>query len=311
VLIPLVVVLFLAVTERIGDYGVTESRYAGIALGIWLSAQIVYFLFSKAKSIKFTVGSLCLGAFLVSFGPWGMLSVSERSQVERLRGLLTKNGILAEGKVRKEHGKVPQEDVQQISSIVNYLHRIHGYETIQLWFADRLTQDIRLQHAPNLPAPEVLVKMGLTYVAYHTGLGGRFFSVDVRKPVDISGYERLLRQQFVAANADKEKRRVDGERMYYIASDNLDTLTVGIGDTPTGFDILRIDVGAFVEKLLREFGDADGSVAGSMEPESMALEAEQNGRKVKLLFHRLQLVRRDGRMTISSYTADIAYTFGR
>jgi hypothetical protein len=68
VLIPLIVVLFLAVTERIGDYGITENRYAGIALGICLAAQVLYFLFSKPKSIKFTIGSPCLPAFLVSFG---------------------------------------------------------------------------------------------------------------------------------------------------------------------------------------------------------------------------------------------------
>jgi hypothetical protein len=69
VLIPLIVVLFLAVTERIGDYGIIENRYAGIALGIWLVAQVLYFLFSKSKSIKFTIGSLCLLVFMVSYGP--------------------------------------------------------------------------------------------------------------------------------------------------------------------------------------------------------------------------------------------------
>jgi len=49
-----------------------------------LVAQVLYFLFSKSKSIKFTIGSLCLLAFVVSFGPWGMLGVSQRSQVGRL-----------------------------------------------------------------------------------------------------------------------------------------------------------------------------------------------------------------------------------
>jgi hypothetical protein len=311
VLIPLIVVLFLAVTERIGDYGITESRYAGIALGIWLSAQVIYFLFSRTKSIKCTVGSLCLGVFLVSFGPWGMISISKRSQVERLRGLLAKNGILADGKVRKEHGKVPQEDVRQISSIVDYVRQVHGYDDIQPWFADRLSWDARLERSRNLSSPEVLEKMGLTYVAYYAGLGGRFFNVDIRKPADISGYDRVLRQQSLVANIGKQERRVEGEGIYYAPSDNLDSLTVGVGDMLTGYDTIQVDVGVFVEKLLREFGDADGGVAGSMTPESMALEAEQNGRKVKLLFHRLQLVRRDGRMTIASYTADIAYTMGR
>jgi hypothetical protein len=308
VLIPLVVVLFLAVTERIGDYGITESRYAGIALGIWLSVQIFHFLFSKAKSIKFTIGSLCLLAFLISFGPWGMLSVSERSQAGRLRKLLVKDGILVNGKVHKEHGKVPQEDVSQISSIVDYLRRIHGYDAIQSWFADKLTQDTRFEHDPNLPAPEVLEKMGLTYVAYRTGAAGRFFNVDARKPADISGYDRVLRQQFLTANTGQQERKVENEGIYYVSSGNLDTLTVGIGDAETGFDIVRVDIGAFAEKLMREFGDADSGVSGSMTPESMALAVDQGGHRVKVFVHRLQLIRRDGKMAISSFTGDIAYT---
>jgi len=45
-----------------------------------------------------------------------------------------------------------------------------------------------------------------------------------------------------------------------------------------------------------------------MSPESMAIATEQNGLKVKVLFQRLFLTRKDGKTIISSYSADIAYT---
>jgi hypothetical protein len=302
VLIPLVVVLFLAVTERIGDYGITESRHAGIALGIWLSAQVLYVLFSRAKSIKFTVGSLCLLAFLISFGPWGMLSVSEKSQVGRLRKLLVNDGILVSGKVRNEHGKVSREDAQEISSIVRYLSRVHGYGAIQPWFAKKLMQESRPGRARSLSASEVLDTMGVAYIQYRDAAGRRSFTLDARKPADISGYDRVLLQQSL------KEHYFEGEGLSYTASEGLDTLTLRIGDAQNGFETVQVDIGAFAESLMREFGDADPGLTEKMTPESMAIVTEQNGHKVKMIFQRLFLVRGDDKMTISSCVADIAFT---
>ncbi|HEX7572539.1 MAG TPA: DUF4153 domain-containing protein, partial [Bacteroidota bacterium] len=85
ILIPLVMMLFFALWRRVSEYGVTPGRYLAMALGLWLAALVVYFVASKAKSIKVIPATLCILAFVVSVGPWGMLSVSEQSQVSRFR----------------------------------------------------------------------------------------------------------------------------------------------------------------------------------------------------------------------------------
>jgi hypothetical protein len=304
VLIPLVVVLFLAVTERIGDYGITESRYAGIALVVWLSAQVIYFLLSKSKGIKFTIGSLCLLAFLMGWGPWGMLSVSQRSQVGRLSRLLTKNGILVNGLVHKEHGKVSQEDAQEISSIVSYLNGIHGYEAIQSWFADKLKEDAQSGYALNLAPPKVLDKMGVEYIGYRPGAGGQAFSFfETKEAMDISGYDRMLRQQ--AVNGEY---RFDGDGITYAVSKDLGSMNITIGTPQTGFNALQVNIAAFTNQMLRDYGNADFNVARNMESESMAIAAEQNGQKVKVFFRNISVNRRDGKAIINSFTADIGYT---
>src|SRR5690606_24507962 len=46
-LLPLILLLFIAVGVRIGDYGVTELRYYVVLLGIWLMMMALYFIFSK------------------------------------------------------------------------------------------------------------------------------------------------------------------------------------------------------------------------------------------------------------------------
>jgi hypothetical protein len=302
VLIPLIVVLFLAVTERIGDYGITESRYAGIALGIWLVAQVLHFLFSKSKSIKFTIGSLCLLAFLVSFGPWGMLSVSQRSQVGRLSRLLTKNGILINGMVHKEHGKVSQEDAQEISSIVSYLNRIHGYEAIQPWFADKLKEDTRPGYAVNLAPPKVLDKMGVEFIGYLHGAGGPTFSLfETKEAIDISGYDRLLRQQVV-----NRECHFEGKDITYEVNKDLSFMKIMIGTPQTASTTVQVNIAAFANQLLRDYGNTNA--AHNMKSERMAIAVEQNGQKVKVFFRNLNVIRRDGKPTVTSFTTDIAYT---
>jgi len=298
VLIPLIAVLFLAVTERISDYGITESRYAGIAFGVWLSALVLYFLFSRSKSIKFTIGSLCLLAFLINFGPWGMLSTSQRSQVERLRKLLTKNGILVDEKVTAEHGKISPEDGREISSIVDYLSRVHGYDAIQPWFSERLKSATGYRRA--LSPSDVLERMGMDYVAYQGSPVGRTFSRDAKRPIEISGYDRVLGLQSL-----DRKSRFNSEDISYVVGDEMATLTVTVGNAQAA---VQLDIRSFADELLRDYGDADFAITNNMTPDSMAINAEKGGQKVKLLFRRLSVVPRKGKTDILSFTADIAYT---
>jgi hypothetical protein len=308
ILIPLIAVLFLAVTERIGDYGITESRYAGIALGIWLSAQTLYFLFSRSKSIKFIIGSLCLLAFLMSFGPWGMLGVSQRSQVGRLSKLLTESGILVGGKVHKDRGKASHEDAQEINSIVLYLRSIHGYDAIQSWFADSLKENKKSGIAANLSPSDVLDKMGVPFSGYRGRLRNmdrQAFNLDSKKPVDISGFDCVLRSQTMAVKA---KNSFSSSGISYETNESLEKMTVTIGKQGE-LDAISVvfDIAAFADKLMSRYGGAEYAIAGNMAPEAMSMEEKRNGRKVKLLFTHLSLERKSGKTAISSFTADIAY----
>jgi hypothetical protein len=43
VLVPLIVMLFLAFWRRVSEYGITESRYLGLALVAWLGILVLYY----------------------------------------------------------------------------------------------------------------------------------------------------------------------------------------------------------------------------------------------------------------------------
>jgi hypothetical protein len=138
VILPLVVLLLLAVWRRISEYGITERRYFVIVLGLWLAAIALYFLISKTKSIKIIPISLCIIALLVSFGPWGAFSISEHNQVDRLKEVLIKNGLFADGKAKKAQSEIPFEDAKRINEIVRYLAETHGTDMLQPWFTEQI-----------------------------------------------------------------------------------------------------------------------------------------------------------------------------
>lgn len=115
-MIPLMVLLMLAIGKRVGNYGITESRYILMALALWLSAITVYFLLSKKQNIKIIPISLCIIAILATYGPQSAFSVSKYSQVARLKKMLS-------SKVKKEKEDEP--------AVIRYLVDRHGLMSLQ------------------------------------------------------------------------------------------------------------------------------------------------------------------------------------
>ncbi|MES2140340.1 MAG: DUF4153 domain-containing protein [Bacteroidota bacterium] len=137
-LYPLIILLGLAVFKRISQYGITENRYFILVIALWLLIVATYFLLNKNKNIKVIPISLCIIAFLSSFGPWGAFGVSERSQIGRLEQLISDEKILIDGKIKKSDSLLKGERAEKISSLISYLGETHGFKEIQPWF----TQDL-------------------------------------------------------------------------------------------------------------------------------------------------------------------------
>lgn len=115
-MIPLVVLLLLAVWKRVGNYGITESRYILIVLAIWLTLVTAYFLLSKKQNIMMIPMSLCVLSLLAIYGPQSAFSVSRYSQIQRLKKVMNSD---------------KKKDLKERSEIVSYLVRRHGLSALQ------------------------------------------------------------------------------------------------------------------------------------------------------------------------------------
>ena len=215
-------VLFTAIWIRISEYGLTEARYYVVALGLWILGISLYFLFSKEKNIKYIPISLFIIVLFSSFGPWGALTMSENNQFYRLKTVLQKNKILVQEKIITTNKKVSKKDLRQISAILEYLSRVHGYEKINLWFNQDLPQYLKIARNKNLNKLAecysdtcfIMQLMNLEYISHwdyqnNDESENKFRSFTTEKnDFNISGYNYLWSDVYLSTNHFEEQNYI-------------------------------------------------------------------------------------------------------
>jgi hypothetical protein len=186
VLLPMVGLLFVAVGRRIGDYGVTEERYVVATAGVWLLMVCLYFIFSRKDDIRFIPASLAVVAILTVLGPLSAFKVSERSQIGRLKSLLEKNGMFADGKVVPAKDSLETGDGERIRDLLYYLYEHEHFQAVAGWFPGKISSGkpdwteinelINGLKIKGLPVAD-------TYCNYYFDL--------LKTPLSIAGYEQL------------------------------------------------------------------------------------------------------------------------
>ena len=282
-LVPLVFMLLLAVWRRISDYGVTENRYFVSVLGIWLAGVVAYFLLSRAGNIKVIPATLCAIALLSSFGPWGAFSISEQSQVTRLKDLLTKHGILVDGKVRKVQAEVGFGDIKEICSIVRYMVNVHGSEGIQPLFSENLESLGKEKGGTaggdgRYGRPGLIVGlMGLSYIDEWQTKQSTYYQFAAKRQdlINIEGYDFLLRSQVFSSGQSSSIFSIEGEK-YTIAFDrNTSKLIISRGDDATAS--IALELSPMLDSLIQVY--ARSNVFYNIPPEKMSVA--QSGPKLK------------------------------
>ena len=167
-LLPAVIMLWLALYQRIHQYGVTEPRYFLLALSLWLAAVAGWFALSRSRGIRVIPISLCLVALATFPGPWGAYSVAQKSQLKRLERLLVAVGALKDGRAVKTHGDVAPADLKEISAIVRYEVEVGGGPRLAAWIGDSLARRTGIGpegwHGGESQARSIVGAFGVRYV---------------------------------------------------------------------------------------------------------------------------------------------------
>lgn len=264
VLLPQIAVLFWAIWVRVADYGVTENRYLLIAFGFWLLGLSLYFLLAKRKNISVIPTSLFVILLVISFGPWSMFSVSERSQISRLEKILVKNDMFIDGKAVKASKEVSYDDSKEITNIVTYLRKTDALTKIQPWFTEDLRTSevsvtsmlgIQVQEKEMLPRDELSLTADM----------GDYYSFDVR------GYD------YIAMKGGQSVDTVVGGNTYRfeLNREDLNYLVYKNGN-----EIVRFSKKDYFSNLVKKYGGKSLKIKA----EELSFTYEDSNIKMKVCF---------------------------
>ncbi|HTA76557.1 MAG TPA: DUF4153 domain-containing protein [bacterium] len=290
--IPLLGMLFAAIGQRLGQYGITENRYFLFILGLWLLGIALYFIFVRTHSIKTIPISLFLLVAISSFGPWGAYSVSQSSQSQRLTVLLTKNHLWNGVKLLKSTQKLSFEDQKQLSDIVEYLANTHGVNAFSQWTHQDL-KGVADQSAGYERSEKVtqafLSEIGVEYVNRWTNSSGDrplYYEAKIGE-INVSGYEHLVDINGFGAGS--------GITSYHlVSSGHGNTLEVQNGKSL----VCQISLNDFMKNI------SDLKEKYNVPQETLSLTGTQGNVRVKIYFRTLSLqIQQDGSRLITGASA--------
>jgi hypothetical protein len=281
-LIPLVVMLFLAISERIGAYGITVNRFLVLAMSIGLTILVLYFVFGRAKDIRIIPIIVCLIALLSAYGPWSAFSIAKFSQKNRLESYLKKTGLLENGALKAAISPLSHEDRSEMSQIVRYLSQWHGLDSFSPWISDSTLSAIKTT-ASEYQIPDSIAKaLGFeyTYSPVSSFDNGVYFdaSLDEKTGVKLDGYDWL----FVFGEGYKRTFFLDGHDTLYawIDSGQTDIKLLLAPDSIAGKISLGDSIRASVETMNNDLMSCDHlNYATDIGPYSILCKAKRiNGR---------------------------------
>jgi hypothetical protein len=326
ILVPLIALLFIAIGMRINDYGVTVNRYIIVLLGIWLTIVSSYFISGK-ENIKFIPISLAAILVAVSFGYWGMFSVSERSQVERLSTILEQGNILRADKIQGEvkwlRDSLPKTllavDAEntnehqlsdslhnEVMSILDYLDYHHGFSSVHEWFEQDVDSIVKENNAAKkrwmrLNEAEVYMRtMGLTNVyKYPEGPNSYFtYRSKVDGITDVQGFDYLIDVNSQYENPQSSVYAI-GPMKYtflYPTPDSNKLLLI----SPT--DSMKFDTDELLKRLTVKYGaDYDEEIP----IDEMSVDVESKRLAARLQINRLSIEARSDTFRVNYVTGII------
>ena len=279
ILLPLVAMLFIAISMRLSDYGITINRYIVLLLGVWLTLVCLYFIIGR-NNIKFIPISLCVMMLLMSFGPWSMFSVSENSQADRLEQILTDHGIIENGKIVNEqtiiidsnyynqkfeypNTKLVSDSINnEIKSIIDYLDDHHGFNAVKELYTQDFKVDIETYNQTKkrwnrINEGEVYMKaLGLEYRHVYIDSEQTYYSYSTKYNnglIKISGYDYMIKFNYYHYdNNQKFSSFTIEDNQFELRNDTINTYKIGL--FKNNELITKIDFSDLKTSLVNKYG---------------------------------------------------------
>lgn len=259
-----VLLLFGAIGIRISQYGITESRYLIVMIGLWIIIVGIASLIRPKKTFSTMIFTLLWLAISSAYLPRGAGPISLSSQKNRLESLLEKNGfwdgnkLIVQEKNVENMSETEQKELSQASDVIDYLTQSFGSESLSYLYTNSATwfQEL-LDQENNWTIGDMFIrKLGiigeLPWVYDRDVLWepkGQYFTVYTEfwnTVVDISNYRYMVDIDAWKEQSSENSLSNDNQNIQFSFSwSTRQFITV----TDKGQDILELNINDFAQEL--------------------------------------------------------------
>lgn len=129
--LPILLMMFISIGQRINQYGITENRYYILALGIWVTAMMLYFSFKKDINTIIIPISLSLIVLNSVIGPMSSFVISKYSQNKRFNNILEENNMLKDKEI-VQNDNISKDVKKEINNIIYYFDEKYSVKDIKI-----------------------------------------------------------------------------------------------------------------------------------------------------------------------------------
>ncbi|TJX14184.1 DUF4153 domain-containing protein [Tissierella creatinini] len=226
--LPILLMMYMSIYQRIAQYGITENRYYIVLFGLWITAMMLYFILKRQlKNIIIPI-SLSIIVLVSVYGPISSYSISKLSQNNRINKILSDNGMLENGNIIS-NPNLSLNDQREISNVINYFMYSHSLEDLKV-----LPEDFEIT--------EMEDTFGFKYRDYVAGGGNStyfgYYIETFQQSIDITGYEYYLMMSSWN-NATVKAGNLDvkfdnSSKSILVSEDNLDLISIDVNELALG-----------------------------------------------------------------------------
>lgn len=222
VIIPLLIMMFMAIGIRINTYGITESRYFVLIVGLWVTGVMIYYAIKKKiNNIMITI-TLAIIGFLAVTGPWSAYSISQLSQNNRFEKILIRYDMIGEAsQIIKPKKELEEIDKKEISGIITYFHRYHDIRNIKYLSEEFQVEDMENIFGFDLKEDDTFISRNREYFSHYVDHVNRLVRItDYDYFVDYASYrwdnqEQIDGEFLVLYDGDQKIEIKQGEKVIY------------------------------------------------------------------------------------------------
>ncbi|MBY6242039.1 DUF4153 domain-containing protein [Methylosinus sp. Sm6] len=126
------ILLTVAIWERVDAYGFTPDRYIAVLLTALCAANGVVALGRRERIIRFAPAAAAIGSLLASLGPWGAIAVSTRWQAASMRSILVAHGASTDNRLADNDERIAlsEAETKKWQAARDVLERHHGWSAL-------------------------------------------------------------------------------------------------------------------------------------------------------------------------------------